>query len=55
MIIDYQVHAPAQCYPSYDWLIEMERLQYSLSFAITVGNHERASELADHILDVMRP
>ncbi len=51
MTIDYQLMAPAYCYPQYETLIEMERLHACLAFAITIGNHERASELADYILD----
>lgn len=42
-------------YPDYERVVRMENLRWSLVFAFTAGHYERASELADEILDLVCP
>lgn len=43
------------CFPAYDYMMYMQNLHESLSFAMKVGNYSRASELSDQILDLVCP
>lgn len=45
--------ASACVFPDYARVIQLENLRASLAFAWTLGHYERASELADAILDMI--